>query len=296
MFTTPNDGGEPAKDAAVEGGETPAPPSTQETEVENEEQKTEEASADDLLSEAEGLLRAEKLAEPTKPIDKKAQADFQLRDESVRLDAQLLQQAGKSNIEIVQELTESGLYPADQINRLKKLMATGGSLEVSQDAGDMSVETDTERDKFNKWHAEENLKNERETSIQWFTKTYAKELGINAKTNSVAIESRKKLLNTANTLYNQTSLEHRDFKKSLQLAAASLGLTNKVKTQEAIKKAVKTLKTKVDPDTGEPQKTTKSSYTFTELAEIIKKDKKEGKRILRLQREGKIKLTNDQSG
>lgn len=284
MSDEPNGAGDPPQDASTDGEANAAAPSTQETEVENETQ--EEASPDDLLSEAQGASKEEK--PDAKPVDDKAKADFQQKDESVRLDAQLLKSEGKSNLEIIAELKDSGLHSEAQINRLKKLMATGKLEETATEE-----EPESEKDRFRKWQAEENTAKEKDSSLKWFAESYAKELGINAKTNSVAIETRKKLLAKANTIYSQTSPEHRNFKDSLETAAAVLGLNNKAKTKEAIKKAVKTARTSVNSDTGEPQKITKTTYTVSEFSALKKSNPEKAKSVMRQAIDKKIKIISD---
>lgn len=186
--TTPSGAGEPSEDANTDGGkQNTDAPSVQETETENGEQEGQEASADDLLSEAQELMKEEpKPDAPPKPVDTKAKDDFQRRDESIRSDALLLRSEGKSNLEIIKELKESGLYPEDQLNRLKKHMASG-SLEESKP----QEEPENKEQEFEKWYQQKEAGKEKEASLKWFTESHAKELGINAKTNAVAIESRK---------------------------------------------------------------------------------------------------------
>lgn len=252
--------------------------------VATEATKSSEQSEDTTIEELQNEVNQQ--FEPTeeKVVDTKARDSFLQRDESLKLDAQLLKAEGKGNIEIVRSMQESGLYQADQINRLKKLMVGGNLFDKSEP----DTDKESEKDRFERWTSEKNQSNEKNQSIKWFSEEYAKELGINSK-NAVAIESRKQLLRKATEIYNQTTSKFRNFKNSLQLASAYLGLNNKELTASKIKKAVRTANTSV-ANSGTPQKTFQTVYTQKQMADILEKDPQRGRELIELQMDGKVKL------
>lgn len=276
--TTPSGIGEQDTDINLNGGETTT--DAPESDDSNGEQE-EEASAADLLSEAQELIE-----DKAKPKEEKTRDNFLKEEESIKNDALLLRSEGKTNMDIIRELRDSGTYREDQINRLKKLMVNG-----QLDTQGTEEEDDFDK-KYNARRQQEKQSEERSSAIDWFTSSYAKELGINSKNNAVAIESRKKLIAEANIIYNQTIPEHKNFKRSLQLAASHLGLTDKVKIQEALKRSSSVAKTYV-PDTGTPQKTEKLNYKYSEIAKIRARDPKEAQAIMKKARSGKVKLVDD---
>lgn len=278
MITEQNNDSELSEATGVEVSETTA---DTESNQDSEQVLDDNVSDETLSDEISGVVNETEVKKPQG--DGGAKEDFLRKDESVRLDFQLLKSEGKGNLQALSELKESKVYPESIINRLKKLVING-SLDAPEER------EDSEKDRFSKWQADEMIKSEKKEAIKWYPE-FIKELGINSGTNSVAINSRKNLIKEANDLYNQTIPEKRNFKRSLQLASAHLGLNNSIKNKEAIRKAVRTKNTSVS-SAGTPQKMTKNSYTKQELADILSKDKERGLKIIRLQRLKKLKLTD----